>query len=544
MKLSKTALISAALALLSLEAFPGVNLKNGNFYVSYTDIVVPGGGKKLEITRTYNSRSADDGWFGLGWGSDFETYITVSADGSVIVHENGSGASTRFTPKTALDPKVAADKIIAILKTKNSMPDKAAAELASKLVKDAELRRDYEAKLDIQTKVADGTVLYSNERGMQEIQKVAEGYKRVYSDGKVELFNNNGKLAKTTEKSGYSISLNYKGKELESIKDSQAKQLFFSWYPDGKVKNIWSAGDKKVEYKFKEKDLIESKDVEDNLYKYSYDANHNLIKIGYSDNTEMKINYDSKTQMVASITDKNSEVTKYEYGQNPKNPEFHYWTIVTAPGFDGKPVANRYEYEIKTKPDGAQYTYRILTEINGLKTETIYSECCGLPLKISRGKEVTNFEYNAKGLLLKKNSTSGEFVNIDYDDSINKITKVVNNAGWTQFTYDKQGNLAKALNSAGKAVLLVYDRNGRITKMVDNDSKTNEKRTLSFIYNALGKPVEISMDNVGKINVDYDNYGEIKKVESKAGHKMALQVTQAFQNLLSIVKPAGVNLQL
>jgi predicted RecB family endonuclease len=80
--------------------------------------------------------------------------------------------------------------------------------------------------------------------------------------------------------------------------------------------------------------------------------------------------------------------------------------------------------------------------------------------------------------------------------------------------------------------------------MVDNDSKTNEKRTLSFIYNALGKPVEISMDNVGKINVDYDNYGEIKKVESKAGHKMALQVTQAFQNLLSIVKPAGVNLQL
>ena len=42
-----------------------------------------------------------------------------------------------------------------------------------KLVKDAELRRDYEAKLEIQTKIADGTVLYSNERGMQEILKVA-----------------------------------------------------------------------------------------------------------------------------------------------------------------------------------------------------------------------------------------------------------------------------------------------------------------------------------------------------------------------------------
>jgi hypothetical protein len=67
---------------------------------------------------------------------------------------------------------------------------------------------------------------------------------------------------------------------------------------------------------------------------------------------------------------------------------------------------------------------------------------------------------------------------------------------------------------------------------------------LSFKYNSLGKPVEIEMMKVGKIQVAYDNYGEIKRVESKQGHKMALQVTQAFQNLLAIVKPAGVNLNM
>ncbi len=80
--------------------------------------------------------------------------------------------------------------------------------------------------------------------------------------------------------------------------------------------------------------------------------------------------------------------------------------------------------------------------------------------------------------------------------------------------------------------------------MHDLNKETGKKRSLSFIYNAQGKPVEISMDKIGKINVQYDNYGEIKKVESKAGHKMALQVTQAFQSLLAIVKPAGVNLNL
>lgn len=544
MNIKKFGFTVIALSALSFDALSGVNLKNGNFYVSYTDIIVPGGGKKLEITRTYNSRSTGEGWFGVGWGSDFETHLKISTDGSVVVHENGTGATTRFTPKTAVDAKAASEKIVEAMKKKSQMSEKVAAEMIEKLSKDAELRQDYESKLGVSAKIADGSVLYSNERGMQELHKISEGFKRVFADGKVEFFNPDGKLIKVQEKSGYSVALNYKGPTLESIKDSQAKQLFFSWYPDGKVKQVWSAGDKKVEYKFKDKDMIESKDVGDNVYKYSYDANHNLIKVGYEDKSEMKVNYDSKSMMVTSVVDKNGESTKYEYASNPKNPEMHYWTIVTTTGFDGKPVANRYEYEIKTKPDGAQYTYRILTEINGLKTETVYSECCGLPLKIARGKEVTTFEYNSKGLLTKKTSTSGEFVNIEYDDTINKITKVVNNSGWTQFTYDKSANLSKAVNSTGKAVLLVYDRNGRITKMVDNDSKTNEKRTLSFIYNALGKPVEISMDSIGKINVDYDNYGEIKKVESKTGHKMALQVTQAFQNLLSIVKPAGVNLQL
>jgi hypothetical protein len=76
------------------------------------------------------------------------------------------------------------------------------------------------------------------------------------------------------------------------------------------------------------------------------------------------------------------------------------------------------------------------------------------------------------------------------------------------------------------------------------DKNTSKTRVLEIKYNALGKPVEIKMKNTGKINVAYDNYGEIKKVESKQGHKMALQVTQAFQSLLAIVKPAGVNLNM
>jgi YD repeat-containing protein len=542
MKWTKRFSLSVVFTFISALAHSGVNLKNGNFYISYTDIVVPGGGKKLEITRTYNSKSTEVGWFGFGWGSEFETRLEVSADGGAIIHEHGSGAKTRFTPKAPIDGVMAATKIVNEMKKKTALSENAAKDLINKLANDAELRHSYAANFGVQSVIAPGSTLFSTDRGSQELVVTKEGYKRTFADGRSDYFNPQGQLTKISDKSGYSVAFEYKNGNLNSIKDSQAKQIFFSWYPDGLVKEIWSAGDKKATFKYQEDDLVSSKDVGGNTYEYAYDKNHNLNEIRYADKTKMAITYDPKTLFVSSVKERSGEELKYQYGADSRKPDDHYWTIVTKPGFNGEPVSNRYEYEIKTKPDGARYTYRILTEISGIKTETIYGEN-SLPLKIARGSQVTNFEYNNQGLLVKKTSSKGEFVNIEYDSATNKISKVVNNDGTTNFEYDSKANLVKAFNNKGKVVLLVYDSKGKISKMVDQDSPT-QKRVLGFKYNALGKPVEIEMEKVGKINVAYDNYGGIKKVNSSAGHKMALQVTQAFQNLLSIVKPAGVNLNL
>ena len=534
-------------------AHAGVNLKNGNFYISYTDIVVPGGGKKLEMTRTYNSKSTSIGWFGFGWGNVYETKLVTSPDGCVVVHEHGAGGKTRFCPNNKVDPEAASEKIIAAMRSQSKTPltDTAAKLLMKRLTQNADLRHAYAKNFGITTKIAKGTELFSNQRGIQKVKVIGSGFLRSSNDDKKEYFDKEGNLTKIKLKNGYTTTFKYKKNKLFSIKDSQAKQIFFSWYSNGFVKEMWSVGDKKALFKYEGKDLVYSKDVGGNEYEFNYDQSHNLEKVVYNPNRKkgvaedaMKMDYEPKTFFVSKITDRNGEAISYKYGADQKNPNDHYWTLVTKKGFSGEPVTNRYEYEIKTKPDGARYTYRILTEINSIKTETIYSECCGLPLKIARGKHVTAFDYNDNGQLVKKTSTKGDFVYIKYDDKVNKITEVKNNKGWTKFTYDAKGNLVKAVNSSNQAVLLVYDRKGKITKMVDNNLKTKKRRILSFEYNASGKPVEISMAKVGKINVAYDNYGEIKRVDSKAGHKMALQVTQAFQNLLTIVKPAGVNLNM
>lgn len=83
----------------------------------------------------------------------------------------------------------------------------------------------------------------------------------------------------------------------------------------------------------------------------------------------------------------------------------------------------------------------------------------------------------------------------------------------------------------------MYDSEGRIQKMQSGD------QTLLFAYNDVGKPTRIEMEGVGQIDVQYDDFGEITKVESEQGSKISLQVTQAFQRLLNLVKPAGVDLK-
>ena len=60
--------------------------------------------------------------------------------------------------------------------------------------------------------------------------------------------------------------------------------------------------------------------------------------------------------------------------------------------------------------------------------------------------------------------------------------------------------LAKAVNSVrGNQFFLIYDRAGKITKMIDQEKEDvqNLEGLCHFKYNSMGKPVEIEMENVG-----------------------------------------------
>jgi YD repeat-containing protein len=141
-------------------------------------------------------------------------------------------------------------------------------------------------------------------------------------------------------------------------------------------------------------------------------------------------------------------------------------------------------------------------------------------------------------------SSPQELTELQYDSAVDKVSYVKKTSrsnpqttSWSKFVYDAKGNLVSAKNSEGKGTKLVYDSEGRIRALADEGG-----HQVSFKYDENSKPVEISDPKLGTITVSYTNSGEIKKVESTAGKEVAARVTQEFQELLDIIRPAGVTL--
>ncbi len=553
--------LSLLVVLFPLFLFSGVNLKNGNYFISYTDIVTTSKGKTLEMTRTYNSKSTSQGWFGYGWGSPFETRLEASLDGTVYIYENGTGGKSRFVGKKELsksDVSKLSKKIIESFKKKTKLTKSSEAELVKKLSKDSSLRHKMAKELGLKAKFQPNRLLTSFNYGYQKLAVVPKGYKRSFESGFVQFFDKDGDLIASIEKNGYKLRFkrNKSTKKVEKIYDNSGNQFSLTWNSDGFITSIAAKGASKAEFKYNGKDLISSKDINNNRYSYGYDSYHNLVsikdmKIKDSKRSTLKIAYEPKTFFTKSVTKRNGDVNSYKYGTLDKG-SLHYWTEVTKKGLSGSDYTNKYEYEHKLRADGSQWLYRtkFITGadkkgsklVGGVLRETFNNECCELPVKIIQGSKVSEFKYD-NGRMISKKSNDGSFSKLEYDKKTKRVSKITNNSGSINYVYNAKGELSKANDSKGNTVALIYGLKGKISKMV-SQKKGAKKQIISFAYNSQGKPVVIGMDGVGKINVQYDSFGQVKNVDSKGGRGIASQVTGAFQNLLSIVKPAGVNLNL
>ena len=379
----------------TLQCYAGINLKNGNFYISYTDAIAEGtnSGTDLKIVRTYNSRAGDVGWFGMGWGSDYETWIDFGSD-FILVHENGSGSETAFDSKDA--KLLTHDLIQNINRTATEQ---------SVVSSDRSWTNDWQRGLnknhDMRYYVWNELLLkpgfitrtpptygetFALAGGSAFVRFGQNGFQRytfpvvcpvcgkIHSPLGREQFDVAGKFLRKSDAHGDFLRLwrDGRGRFLE-MRSASGRSIGLRFNQDGLVQEVLTDTGLRATYDYKGKALIRSKDTGGNVFQYSYDSNYNLTRIGYEDGTEMRIDYEPKTQLTQRIQMPDGSSTRYEYGRDPANPDNHYWTTVIQSNALAVMVTNKYEYEIASTELGNRSNQRTITVIDGVRRETLYA---------------------------------------------------------------------------------------------------------------------------------------------------------------------------
>lgn len=521
----KPKILFAMLLALPLLAVAGVNPKNGNFYITYNDVSLKSDGHELDITRTYNSKATQVGWFGYGWGSRYETHLIVLPDGSAVVKEIGSGRTTHYRTQDENAIKDGIKRIVEAARQSENLSPSAAAELATQLLGDEDLRLARVVKYGLYSELPNGAAL-DDLCGKAALTRVSEGYKRNDcnrfgdSQAATDIFDLQGRLIRQELADGYTVTIHYADDGTAEIRDTLGQKIALSWTPEGRVASA-NTPEVEVNYSYDGQDLVEAATKAGNSYRYSYDNSHNLTRITYIDDSSMFISYSPRVNgMADAVTERNGDQQTFVYRTDPGNAN-HYWTKHSVTSHDGKTASREYEYEDQTSATGVTQPARIAQASAGGSVET---------------------KYDSQGRVIRKANDTGGVSEYVYHPHSDKLILVFKNDQKTEFHYDAQGKLIRAENSDGQVIDLEYANSPLILRMVEVNRADQTRRELKFKYNAAGRPTEIALIGIGKIKVEYDDKGEISKVDSAQGAKMALQVTQAFQNLLRVVAVAGVKI--
>ncbi len=570
--------------LISSPALALVDMKNANFSTTFTDVQLPGSGYDLRIQRTYNSRSLFNGMFGFGWCSDFETKLTVTPEGNLMVTECGGGLEVTYAPQNfdpnSIDQTITT--IVAEVKKRNpNMGQQALNNLQEELKTNQFLREEFGRQLNLRGQVRAGTVYMANGRETENIVLREGVYVRTLEDGSFERFNREGQLIQLNDRAGNYLKIDWNENRIARVVDNSGRQLVFT--PDEntrRVRQITGPNDLKATYKFEGENLVEVTNSWNNTFKYRYDNLHNIVRIDYPDKTYQELAYDKDRDWVTRFRDRQGCIENYKYESNPRDPQNHFWSTVEKKCGDEVVNNSRYEFWHRPNRNGAgHYLHRVRTDNNGSVTDIVYHPVFGLPVSILRNAETVRYSYRNNGQVETKEEPF-RHTSFFYRNRCNKVSDVVvrylapsedqltptqraqleqqREAASvpkkgkakaetfngrevlktirTQYEYDQpRCFLVRARNTEGQAIVLRYDGRGRINRIQDQ-----ARRVITIEYDErFGKPSRVHRPGMGTMVVTYGPDGEITSVDSEEGPTVALQVATVFNGLLDMIAPAA-----
>lgn len=563
-------LIFIALLLFSAKSWALVDIKNANYSEAATDLKLAGSGFDLRIKRSYNSRTLFSGIFGFGWCSEFETSLQLTPQNTIRITECGGGLEITYRQPSFKSKSFANTINTIVARVKQQQPHKTPNQLKklrAQLHTRQSLRAQYIKKFNLGGRANLKEKYIANHNQDDNIVFNGQYYKRSLPDESFQRFNKKGQLTHMYDKNKNYLKIARANNKIATVTDNMGRHLKFSYHPGTQhIKQVVASNGTQALYTFKGETLVRVTNSDKKSYVYQYDDLINLVRITFPDKTFKSLMYNKDRDWVVGFRDRMGCIEKYNYIVNPNNKKYYKSTVKKT--CKGK-VVNKsvYEFWYKKSLDGyGKFLSRTRSNNNGKVREVVYHNVFGRPVYVAQKGQKIKLKYYKTGRL-KSRETQDSLVSYKYDPLCRKASEVasyfyapnkkrkpttkqpmkkingrqVQKILKTKFKYQAQKcHLIVAENSEGFKVHLEYDGQGRIVKMIDQSKKHvriqyNERTSL---------PSRVIRPGLGTIDLSYKKNGEIDKIKSQEGPRVAIQVASIFNNVLSIIALTSVDLKI
>jgi RHS repeat-associated protein len=334
---------------------------------------------------------------------------------------------------------------------------------------------------------------------------------------------------------------------LQSATDALGHTTQYSYDPAANLTQV-TRGNVSVQYAYDaDRNRISATDGNGNKTTFQYDARQRLQQIGFSDQTQQTIGYDSADN-VTSVVDQAGHTVDYGYDASnslvsvtqANSPYSSADTTATCRDGLGNVAwsadANGHvttqtadalgRPTLLTYPDGtnglsASYdgNSNLISlgkvSANGTPTATFgYDSLNRLTTETpdpSYGEPATSFTYTANGLLSSMTDSTGT-TSYTYD-ALDRLTTKSTPAGALNYTYDAVGNVASMSASGGVSVSYMYDTLNRLSTVVDNALPAGHNTT-SYSYDPASNLATATYPNGLQATFTYDQLNRLSQAST------------------------------
>lgn len=291
-----------------------------------------------------------------------------------------------------------------------------------------------------------------------------------------ETYNAAGQLLSIADRSGLTQILAY---STASTPSSVAPKA-------GLLLSVTNADGQQLQFTYDALGQLVGMITPEGAFQYAYDANNNLVTVGYPDGTTRKYQYGGggAPNALAAIVDQDGQLyTSFSYdGYGNVSQSGH-------PGGVGQTnLSYGYASTTATGSLGAQRTYTFQDVLNVLKTTQLQTPCIGC----SNPSNNLAIAYNANGYVSGYTDTPGdsspaENTAFTWDTSRNLMLSRTAAAGssvaqTTSLTWAPNFRLPATITKGSLTTAYTYDSHGNVTQEVQTDTANNLTRTTTVAY--------------------------------------------------------------